>query len=207
MRLRLLALVFPLASAAACGGSDGGTQPGTTTKVVSKVTVTAASVSAQPGQNVQLQAVATDASGAAIANAGSIAWTSSSTAIATVDQTGKVSTLSAGLVTITAEVGGVRGTVVITVNAPPAAIKDTIFTLPDRWLPPFVTIKQGESVVFRFGGGIAHNAIFSKFNVPGAPTDIGTFTNQTFSRTFSTKGRFPFECTLHSGMLGEITVE
>lgn len=95
-------------------------------------------------------------------------------------------------------------------TTPPVTVtpaKDTIFTLPTQWLPAFVTINAGQAVVFQFGGGIAHNAIFSKFGVAGAPADILPATNQSFSRTFNTRGKYPFECTLHAGMVGEITVQ
>lgn len=195
-----------LVALAACGGSDGG---GTTTpvKVVSRVTVTAANAAINPGETLQLTAAAFDNAGAQITSPGSFVWSTSSTTVASVDQSGKVAGIAAGTAIITADLSGVKGTISVKVNLSATTAKDTIFTLPDRWVNPFLTIKVGESVVFTFGGGIQHNAIFSKFNVAGSPADIGNFKDQSFTRTFNTRGKFPFECTLHNGMVGEITVE
>ncbi len=203
MRVPSLAAASLLAFAA-CGGSDGGTAP---PKVVSRVTVTGATTTIFPGEAAQLTASAFDNTGAPISNPGSFAWSTSSTTVASVDQTGRVSGIAAGTAIITADLSGVKGTLSVKVNLSAVTAKDTIFTLPAQWVPPFLTINQGESIVFTFGGGIAHNAIFSKFNVAGSPPDIGNFSNQSFTRTFNTRGKFPFECTLHNGMVGEITVQ
>jgi plastocyanin len=205
--MRFTSLVaFLLVGLAACGGSDGG---GTTTpvRVVSRVTVTAPTTTINPGETVQLSAAAFDNAGAQISNPGNFVWSTSSTTVASVDQTGKVAGIAAGTAIVTADLSGVRGTLSVKVNLSATTVKDTIFTLPAQWVPAFLTINVGESVVFTFGGGIQHNAIFSKFNVAGSPPDIGNFTNQSFTRTFNTRGKFPFECTLHNGMVGEITVQ
>jgi plastocyanin len=159
------------------------------------------------GQTAQLTASAFTAAGASVASP-SFTWSSSASSVALVDQAGLVRGVSAGTATISAQSSGVTGSTLVVVSAVsvPSA-KDTIFTLPAQWVPSFITINAGQSVVFQFGGGIAHNAIFSKFNVAGSPADIQAATNATFSRTFNTRGKFPFECTLHTGMVGEITVQ
>ena len=198
----VVALIAPaLAILAACGGSDSTT----VTPTVTRVAVTGPSTTLNVGQSTNLSAAAFGTSGTQITGAGSAAWSSSAASVASVDQAGKVTGVGAGSATITADLAKVQGTFSLTVSAPVLAAKDTIFTQPTRWSPPFVTINVGGTVIFAFGGGIQHNAIFNK--VTGAPADIGIFKDQMFARTFNTKGSFPFVCTIHDGMVGEITVQ
>lgn len=198
----VVALIAPaLAILAACGGSDSTT----VTPTVTRVAVTGPSTTLNVGQSTILSAAAFGTSGTQITGAGSAAWSSSAASVASVDQAGKVTGVGAGSATITADIAKVKGTFTLTVSAPVLAAKDTIFTQPTRWSPPFVTINVGGTVIFAFGGGIQHNAIFNK--VTGAPADIGIFKDQVFARTFNTKGSFPFVCTIHDGMVGEITVQ
>lgn len=108
-----LTAMATMISAAACGGSDAGTTP---VRTVAKVTITGSSTALNPGQTTQLTAVATDAAGATIANPGVVLWASSTTTVATVDQSGKVTAASGGNTTITADVAGVKGSFLIRVN-------------------------------------------------------------------------------------------
>lgn len=70
--------------------------------------------------------------------------------------------------------------------------------------PSFFTIKVGTTVRFNITG-VAHDVTFQ--SVAGAPQSIPVTTNQTVSRTFNTKGTFPFDCFTHPGMSGSVTVE
>jgi len=113
MRIRSFPVVASIVMLAACGGSDGGTNP---VRTIAKVTVSGSNTALDPGQTTQLTAVATDAAGATIANPGIVLWTSSSATIATVDQSGKVTAVSEGNTTITADAAGVKGSFLIRVN-------------------------------------------------------------------------------------------
>ncbi len=93
------------------GGGDGGTGP----TAVNTVTVAASSASVAVGQQVTLTFAAFSTSGAAVAGK-TAAWTTSSSAIATVSNAGVVTGVSAGTATITATVEGKSGTSVITVT-------------------------------------------------------------------------------------------
>lgn len=78
-----------------------------------------------------------------------------------------------------------------------------VYMNPNSFSPFAVTIKVGESVTFEFPS-LAHNVIFEKKT--GAPADIPTTTNRSVSRLFNTAGTFPYDCTLHPGMSGEVIV-
>jgi plastocyanin len=71
--------------------------------------------------------------------------------------------------------------------------------------PGNLTVAAGTVVNFQFDA-TGHNVNFSP--VTGAPASIlGTNSNTTISRTFGTAGTFPYQCTIHPGMNGTITVQ
>ena len=81
---------------------------------------------------------------------------------------------------------------------------DTVFTpTPNDFSPFTLTIRRGGTAVFSFGAE-PHNAIFERKT--GAPQDIQSTMNQNVSRVFPVVGTFPYDCTLHPGMAGEIIV-
>ncbi len=76
---------------------------------------------------------------------------------------------------------------------------------PGKVFSPFsTTIKVGGSVHFNISGD-PHNVIFEK--VAGAPADVNVVTNVVASRTFTSRGTYPFDCTVHPGMSGRIVVQ
>jgi plastocyanin len=79
----------------------------------------------------------------------------------------------------------------------------TVF-MPGFSFSPFVaTIPVGGKVIFDFPAE-PHNVIFDRLT--GAPQDIQVVINTKVSRTFSVAGRFPYDCTIHPGMSGEVVV-
>ena len=72
------------------------------------------------GGTLQLSAAAFDENGQAVSGA-EFSWESSNASVATVDATGLVTAVAAGTATITASVGGARGTAEITVQNPLAS--------------------------------------------------------------------------------------
>lgn len=117
-RSSLLPLLFAVSAlAAGCGGSDGPTEP--PAPVVAAVTVTPTTANLETaGATVQLQATARDASGNAVTG-NPVTWSTSSTAVATVNTTGLVTAVAPGSATITATIAGVAGSASVTVPQPP----------------------------------------------------------------------------------------
>ena len=197
----LLPLLLPLA--AACGGGgDGPSTPSGPT--VSAVTVSLASATLDAGTTTQATATATDATGRAVTGRSAV-WSSSATSIATVDgASGLVTARGAGTAQITATIDGRAGAAAVTVRASPTAAA-VVSMLPAAFVPPFVTIKVGQSVAWDFTGSLDHNVIWAQR--AGAPQDILPRRSGTVTRQFNTAGVFPYQCTLHNGMIGEVTVE
>jgi len=69
--------------------------------------------------------------------------------------------------------------------------------------PPALSVAAGTTVTFTFEG-VTHNVTFD--NVSGAPANIDATYSASVARTFATKGTFPYQCTIHSGMTGTVTV-
>jgi plastocyanin len=79
-----------------------------------------------------------------------------------------------------------------------------VVSMPGFTFSPFTTnIKVGKTVEFDFPSE-AHNVIFEKKT--GAPTDIQVVLNTKVTRTFNTVGTFPYDCTIHPGMSGQVIV-
>jgi plastocyanin len=86
---------------------------------------------------------------------------------------------------------------------PPAGTP--VVSMPGFSFSPFTTtITVGGSVVFDFPNEL-HNVIFD--NVTGAPQDIQATVNRRVTRTFGARGTFPYDCTLHPGMSGQVVVQ
>lgn len=80
-----------------------------------------------------------------------------------------------------------------------------VFTPGNTFSPFSVTIKLGGTVNFNITG-TPHNVIFSR-TVTGAPADINVVNNVVAARIFGTRGTFPYDCTVHPGMSGQVVVQ
>lgn len=78
-------------------------------------------------------------------------------------------------------------------------------TSSNTFSPSSVTIAATEAVTWTNGSGTAHNVTFNQ--VTGAPANVPNFTTGSASRTFPTAGTFPYLCTIHPGMAGQVIVQ
>ena len=108
IRSHLLRYVVTVLLAACSGGSD--------TPPIVPVTVTPTVASVMVDQQIQLAATVVDAMGNVLAGR-TVTWSSSSTAVATVDSLGLVKALALGQVTITATSEGNSGSAALTTTA------------------------------------------------------------------------------------------
>ena len=114
IRWSLLTLVV----AAGCGGGDGGTAPPPPS--VATVAVSLAASTLAPGQTTTASASPRDASGNAISGK-TPSWSTSNTAVASVDANGGVTAVAPGTADIIAAVDGRTGQATLTVTPPPVA--------------------------------------------------------------------------------------
>lgn len=108
------------------------------------------------------------------------------------------------LCTLAACSGGKDSTAPDTGGTPGVTTVD-VFT-PGLIFSPFtVTISVGSTVRFNITG-VAHDVTFAA--VTGAPASVPvTAPTAVVSRTFNTKGTFPYDCRTHPGMSGSVTVQ
>ncbi len=86
----------------------------------------------------------------------------------------------------------------------PAITTVDVYTPGLVFSPAFLTISVGSIVRFNITG-VAHDVTFRA--VTGAPASIPVTSNQIVSRTFNTKGIFPYDCRTHPGMSASVTVQ
>ena len=92
---------------------------------------------------------------------------------------------------------------------PVQATADLTFT------PKELTIGVGDSVTFVIGS-VEHSIEFQKgeelrayyggASSAGAPSNVAQTSNAEVVRAFKVAGSFKYRCTIHAGMIGEITV-
>lgn len=87
----------------------------------------------------------------------------------------------------------------------PSASADVAMTSSNTFSPSTVTIISTGTVTWNNSSGVGHNVTFGQ--VAGSPTNVQTFTTGSASRTFGTAGTFPYTCTIHPGMSGQVVVQ
>lgn len=197
IRLRQITAAIAAIFLASCGGDDP-TAPDTT---VATVSVSGLSTIA-PGATSQLTATPRNAAGTALTGL-TASWSSSANSVATVSSTGLVSAVANGTATISANVGGVIGTRLITVQTITVNPAATVTVQASTFSPGQVDISVGGTVTWNFSDITEHNVSFSG---TGAPANIGNTLTGSVTRTFSTVGTFPYACSLHAGMTGTVVV-
>ena len=212
-KLGALRLVCCLAAGvlqlAGCGGGGAVTsapsQPMLTSVSLSPTTATIA-----VGETYQLQANPKDQFGLPIAAGPTVTFATGDPGVATVNGTGLISAVAPGTATITASatMDGVTRTATCQVTvtaAPPPGSATVISTAGFAFSPATVTIAVNDSVTWRFVEA-PHNVTFAA----AAPPAGNVATQQPGAQVtlvFTTAGTYSYECTIHTGMRGEVVVQ
>ncbi len=202
-----------IATIATPNGSRSDTIDVAVQQVFAAVLITPATVSLQANGTQQLTASLVDARNVALALPGVPAptFTSSNTAVADVSPTGLVTAKTNGNATITASAtfAGVTQSAVrsVVVATSAGAIFD-VGTTGNRFVNGDRTIRVGDQIRFTIQVTL-HNVLFGS-NPPvegniGSP-GVGVAVNTVAIRTFNTAGVSNYQCDIHSGMTGTITV-
>jgi len=108
-----------------------------------------------------------------------------------------------GLATATTLAACGGGMTTSTNDPPPSA---TVNATPQiAFSPAQLMVAQGGTVTFAFGS-VGHNVYFDN-DPAGAPANIpGVNSNTNVDRVFGTSGVYTFNCHIHPGMHGTVTV-
>jgi plastocyanin len=84
-----------------------------------------------------------------------------------------------------------------------------VFTPGNVFSPTSAEIGRGGTIRYRLSespDGRGHNVVFTG-GVAGAPPGIPVLKDTTVARTFTQQGTFPYSCTVHPGMDGDVIVK
>jgi plastocyanin len=192
-----------------CGGSggDGSTNP-PPPPTVQVVSVSRTSALLEPNETVTITATPRDGSGNALAGK-TVTWTANPSAN-TVSLTPNgasvtITGIAVGSAQVTATVDNVSSTPIgVTVsNTIPTSADVSVGSGGDVFSPDQTDIKAGGTVTFTWAAG-PHNVTFSA--PPASVPNSGDRSSGTFPVTFAQAGTYNYQCTIHAGMKGSVTV-
>ena len=85
-------------------------------------------------------------------------------------------------------------------DASPAAV-GAVTMLNNAFQPPHVEVPARTTVTWTNGDQVPHDAKFTD----GTQSEVLEF-GATYQRQFDTPGTYDYECTIHPGMVGRVTV-
>lgn len=143
---------------------------------VARVDVTPTTTSISPGQTSQLTVTAFDANGNVLVR--SVTWTSSNNGVATVSSAGLVTAVAAGTGTISATIGGITGTALITVAAVPVASVSVTPSAPNMFpnqvlqLTAIARDAGGNAIAGRVATWVSSNTAVATVSATGVVTAV-----------------------------------
>lgn len=210
MRLTSVALAAGISAITACGGSgDGGTTTPPPPPTVQIVSLSKSSALIEPSESVTITATPRDANGNALSGK-TVSWSANpSTGTVTLAPNGASVTITgsaAGQASVTATVDQISSTpMTVTVsNSIPTTANVAVGSGGDIFTPNQVDLKAGGTVTYSWAAG-PHNVTFiaPPASVPNSGDQVAGY---TFPVTFTTAGTYDYQCTIHAGMRGTITV-
>lgn len=208
MRIVKFTSAIGVVAVMACGGSgSGGTNPPPPPTVTS-VSLSRTSALVEPNETVSITATPRDASGNALSGK-TVTWAANpSSGTVTLTPNGSSVTVTGGTVgqaTVTATVDQVTSTpMTVTVsNSIPTTADVSVGSGGNVFTPDQSDIKAGGTVTYTWAGG-PHNVTFS--SPPASVPNSGDMTSGTFPVTFTQAGTYNYQCTIHAGMKGTVTV-
>lgn len=191
-----IAIALIVAACSGEGGGPAGPLP------VTQVSVIGAKTSFEIGESVQFTAVPRSANGNPVSGA-TVSWSVAPSRIASVTATGLVTAKEAGIATVTAGIGAITGGIGVTISDTGIPFTTTV-SMPGNSFSPFnVSIRRTGSVAFDFPSE-RHDVTFQA--KAGAPANIPVTRSAVISRTFDVAGIFAYDCLVHPGMSGQVTV-
>ena len=100
---------------------------------------------------------------------------------------------------VTATVAGLSP-VTFHANATAAPVRDSVAVKDNFFQPDSVVLQVNDTVYWTWAGSATHNVTFG----PGQAS--ATQSSGTYSKQFTTVGKFGYSCTLHAGMNGVVVV-
>ena len=210
MRVTTVALAAGLSAIAACGGGgDSGTTTPPPPATVQSVSLSKSSALIEPSETVTISATPRDAGGNPLSGK-TVSWAvTPSTGTVTLTPNNASVTITgsaAGQASVTATVDQVTSapmTVTVSTTIPSSA-SVAVGSGGDTFTPSQTDIKAGGTVTYSWAAG-PHNVTFVSppSSVPNSGDQTSGF---TFPVTFTTAGTYDYQCTIHPGMRGTITV-
>jgi plastocyanin len=77
---------------------------------------------------------------------------------------------------------------------------DTVELKNNAFIPPKIEVSEGDTVTWEWKESVGHNVVFED----GEKSEITP--EGPYERTFDKAGAYPYECTLHPGMTGQVVV-
>jgi plastocyanin len=203
------ALGCALLTLGSCGGG-GAVGPEPAKLIFSALALSPDSVKVTVGGAAQLTLALLDQNGASISGLPQPTLTVEDPAVANISGA-VLNGIAAGTTRLFASltIGGVThgdtSTVVVSA-APTGGPAHPVTTVGTTFAPSSITVAVGDSVSWIIAGA-THNVTFTTSTKPVGGDIPNTAAGNTVSRTFTGPGIYAYECTIHSGMAGQIVVQ